>query len=133
MSVLLDTHVLLWWLAGGDRLSRRATAVIGSAAELFVSTISFWEVATLERRGRIALDRPMRRWAADLLVQPRLEVAPLAPETAIWASANLGDDFPGDPADRLIYASARALRVPLVSKDERLRSFRQDGDVDVIW
>jgi PIN domain nuclease of toxin-antitoxin system len=133
VTALLDTHVVLWWLAGGDRLSGPARSAIESAAQLFVSAISFWEVGTLERRGRISLDRPVRRWASDLLADPKVELAPLAPETAIWAGAELGDDFPGDPADRLIYATARSLRVPLVTKDERVRRFATGGDVRVVW
>ncbi|HET7028150.1 MAG TPA: type II toxin-antitoxin system VapC family toxin [Candidatus Limnocylindrales bacterium] len=133
MSALLDTHVVLWWLAGGERLSGPARTAISAAAQLFVSAISFWEVATLERRGRIVLDRPVRRWVADLLVDPRVELAPLAAETAIWAGSELGDEFPGDPADRLIYATARSLHVPLVSKDERVRGFAAQDDVRVIW
>jgi PIN domain nuclease of toxin-antitoxin system len=51
----------------------------------------------------------------------------------IWAGSELGGDFPGDPADRLIYATARSLRVPLVTKDERVRRFARGGDVRVVW
>ena len=134
MTVLLDTHVLLWWLAGGERLSDAARGQIESAPRALVSPISCWEVGTLERRGRIALDRPVRRWIADVLADPRIDLAPLTSEASGWAGAELGDAFAGDPADRLLYATARWLRVPFVSKDERIHAFATaEGDVHVVW
>ena len=60
-------------------------------------------------------------------------MAPLTIEAAAWAGV-LPATFPGDPIDRLLYATARDLRVPLVTKDDRLRSFaRAAGDIEVIW
>ena len=64
----------------------------------------------------------------------RSVTAPLTPEAAAWAGQLDRGTFPGDPADRLIYATARDLRVPLVSKDPRLRDYAdRAGDIDVIW
>lgn len=131
MTVLLDTHALLWWQAGGSRLSRTARRAIEEADTVLVSPLSCWEVVTLERLGRIALDRGSSRWVHDLYDTDRIRVAALSPEAAAWAGA-LGEDFTGDPIDRLLYATARDLRIPLVSKDERLREFAS-GDVRVVW
>lgn len=134
MTVLADTHVLLWWLAGGRRLSRVADRAIEGAAHVLVSPISCWEVGTLEQQGRVRLDRPVSSWVAALLDDPRTAVAALSAEAAAWAGSISDDRFPGDPADRLIYATARELRVPLVSKDERLHAFAAlDGAVRVVW
>jgi PIN domain nuclease of toxin-antitoxin system len=133
MTPLLDTHVVVWWQAGGDRLSTNAKRTIDAATALLVSPLSWWEVATLERLGRLDLDRAVSTWVRDLLQDPRITTAPLEPEAAVWAG-NLGADFPGDPIDRLIYATARDLRVPLISKDERLHGYaRGRGEVDVLW
>jgi len=64
----------------------------------------------------------------------RSVTAPLTPEAAAWAGSMEVRSFPGDPADRLLYATARDLRVPLISKDARLRRHADGaGDVDVIW
>ena len=64
----------------------------------------------------------------------RSVTAPLAPEAAAWAGSMDSRIFPGDPADRLLYATARDLRVPLISKDGRLRRHAEvTGEVDVIW
>jgi len=133
MTVLLDTHALLWWQAGGARLSRVAARAIDDAGTVYVSPLSCWEVATLHRQGRIALDREPVTWVQDLLREERIEVAPLTPEAAAWAGG-LGEAFTGDPVDRLLYAAARDLRIALVSKDDRLRDFAAiSGDVRVIW
>jgi PIN domain nuclease of toxin-antitoxin system len=131
MTVLIDTHALLWWQAGGARLSRTARRAIDEAETVLVSPLTCWEVATLERLGRIALDREATRWVHDLYETDRIGVADLSPAAAAWAGA-LGDAFTGDPIDRLLYATARDLRVPLVSKDERLHDFGS-GDVRVVW
>jgi len=133
VKVLIDTHVLLWWRAGGDRLTTEARTRLEGAQSVFVSPITFWEVATLLRQGRIALDRPLADWVVDLLAEPQVEVAHLSPGAAATAGV-LPATFPGDPADRLIYATAVELGTPLLSKDERVRSFAESArSVAVIW
>jgi PIN domain nuclease of toxin-antitoxin system len=90
-------------------------------------------VATLHRLGRLVLDREPSIWMRDVLGMDRLALAPLTPEAATWAGS-LDETFPGDPIDRLLYATARDLRLPLVSKDERLRAFAaRKRDVQIIW
>ena len=133
MSVLLDTHVVLWWQAGGDRLSSAATAAIDTADELLISPLTCWEIATLHRLGRIQLDRDPAQWISDLLTSDRIATAVLSPQAAAWAGS-LSDGFPGDPIDRLLYATALDLRVPFVSKDDRLRvAVTAIGSVRVVW
>lgn len=122
MTVLLDTHALVWWKAGGDRLSRAAARAIERADVVLVSPLSCWEVAALHRQGRLRLDREPVVWVRDLLRSERVAVADLTPEAAAWAGT-LGDEFPGDPIDRLLCATAQDLRVPMITKDERLREY----------
>jgi PIN domain nuclease of toxin-antitoxin system len=134
MTPLLDTHVLLWWLSDGERLSSAAAEAIAAADRVLVSPISCWEVGMLARSGRIDLDRPMASWVAALFADQRSGVAALSPEAAAWAGSLDEARFPGDPADRLIYATAREHRVPLISKDGRLRDYaRLNGDVELLW
>ena len=134
MTPLLDTHVLLWWLSGGQRLSAAAATAIDTAERVLVSPISCWEIGMLARAGRIELDRPIASWIARLFDDRRSAVAQLSPEAAGWAGALDEAAFPGDPADRLIYATAREHRIPLVSKAARIRSFAEvAGDVLVVW
>jgi PIN domain nuclease of toxin-antitoxin system len=114
------------------RLCCRARA-IDNAELLFLSPLTLWEVATLRRLGRITLDRELGVWSHDLLAQPRIATASLTPEAAAWAG-DLDDAFPGDPFDRLLYATGRDLRLPIVSKDERLRAYAaQSKEVQFVW
>jgi PIN domain nuclease of toxin-antitoxin system len=81
----------------------------------------------------VKLDREPTEWVRGLVREDRIVVAPLSIEAAAWAGS-LGGGFPDDPTDRLVYATARDLRIPFVSKDERLRDFAdRRGDVKVIW
>ena len=134
MNLLLDTHVILWWHSDGERLSGHVAEEIAKAERLLISPLSCWEITTLERQGRIALDRDGLQWTGDLMRLPRVVRADLSAEAAAWAGQLDAERFPGDPIDRLLYATARDLRVPIVSKDDRLRSYAATmGDVDVIW
>ena len=61
-------------------------------------------------------------------------LVPLTSEAAVWAGQLDRATFAGDPIDRLIYASAYDLRIPLVTKDEKLRAYAAlAGDLDVLW
>lgn len=125
MTPLLDTHLVLWWMAGeASRISRKALAAVGSdGVEPVVSAVTIWEAAI--KRGLGKLDAP-----ADLL--PRLEGAgvELLPITA--RHADLVASLPlhhRDPFDRLLVAQATLEGLPLVSDDEWVRRY----DIEVIW
>ena len=125
---------MVWWFGGRSRLSPTATTSIEDADRILISPISWWEIGLLARDGRIRLDRPVGHWIAVVMEDRRSVTAPLSPEAAAWAGQLDRTAFPGDPADRLIYATARDLRVPLVTKDGRLRQHAdRTGDIDVIW
>lgn len=84
----------------------------------------------LHVRGRISLDREVGRWVRQALAEPRVE--PLAPSAEVAVVAGLLDarSFPGDPVDRLIYATARAHGATLLTRDEAIRAF--DGQ-STLW
>lgn len=130
--ILVDTHVLLWWVADPSHLSRSASSALADDVPARVSPISFWELAMLEQRGRIAVDRDLVRWARDLLAAGKVAVTQVTPSAAI-AAARL-PAFHGDPADRIIYATARELGARLVTKDTRMREYADvHQDVTVVW
>ena len=130
-TVLLDTHVLLWWQAESDRLSKRAREQITTAGRVLVSPISCWEVAMLIDKQRVSLDRPTAVWVRDLFTS-NVSPADLTPGVAVAAAELV--DFHGDPADRFIYATARSLDCPLISQDQAVgRYARKDRSVSVIW
>ena len=119
--ILLDTHVLIWMVADSQRLSRIATAEIRTAQRaggVGISSITLWELASLVARGRIqaygTVDASVR-----LLIEG-VAVKPITPEIAAL-SAEFPDDFPRDPADRLIAATARAEGLLLLTRDQHMR------------
>lgn len=128
-TVLLDTHVLHWWASEPDRLSREATATLEQADELAVAAITWFELAWLAANERIALSIPVRSWLEGL--GARVRTAGITPAIADAAVA-LPSTFPGDPADRLIFATSIEHGWPLVSKDRRLRGHRGPGP-GVVW
>ncbi len=121
--IVLDTHAWLWWMSAPERLSRAAGDAIDEARSIGVSTLSAWEVAMLAVRKRIALDRDVGAWVRQALAEPRVEALAPTAEVAIAAALLDAKAFPGDPVDRLIYATARATSSRLVTRDEAIRTF----------
>lgn len=128
-AVLLDTHVVHWWSAEPKRVSAPAREALEKADELVVAAISWYELAWLARHERIVINIPIRSWLQGLAAQLRtIGVTPAIADTAVA----LPSSFPGDPADRLIYASAIEHGVKLVTKDRGIRDHDRRGSV-VIW
>lgn len=129
VTVLLDTHVLQWWSAEPDRLSPAASAAIGGADQLAVAAITWFELAWLARRERIVVTVPVRSWLDDLAADVRtVGITPAIADAAVA----LPSSFPGDPADRVIYATAVEHGWRLVTKDRRLRGHRHPRPV-TLW
>ena len=104
--ILLDTHVLVWLLWDDRRLGKQTHQVIDrswAAGEAAVSAVTFWEVAMLQGKGRLALLTDIGLWRLSLLEEGLVEIA-VDGEVAI--RAGLLPNLHGDPADRLIVATA---------------------------
>jgi PIN domain nuclease of toxin-antitoxin system len=117
-TIVLDSHAVHWWAAEPDRISRAATKALDEADELAVAAISWFELGWLAEHERIIVTIPIRSWLDQLAAQVR--TLPLTPAIAATAVA-LPSSFPGDPADRLIYATAIEHGLRLVTKDRKLR------------
>ena len=104
--ILLDTHVLLWRERGDRRLGHETRVLVerawreGAAA---VSAITFWEVAMRVQKGQLGFDLDPYDWRNDLLEQGLVEI-PI--DGLIALRAGLLADIHGDPADRIIVATA---------------------------
>lgn len=125
MNLLLDTHLLLWWMTGeASRISKKALAALGSdGIDPVVSAVTIWETAIKRDLGK--LEAP-----GDLLSQLEgagVELLPVTPRHADHvASLPLHHR---DPFDRLLVAQATLEGLPLVSDDERVRRY----DIEVVW
>ncbi len=120
--IVLDTHALIWWADADTKLSKKARQAARAEArrrELIASAISVFEIVTLERRGRLSFRTSAQEWLLDLRKLPELTIFPVSDEIAARAGG-LGGAFPGDPADRIIAATALALGTRLITQDAKL-------------
>ena len=109
-ALLLDTHVLIWWLIDPKRLSRKAYAQI-ERADVAVSVIALWEMLLKSERGRLHLPGDL----PTLIEAQGFRILPLRIDH-VQAAANLGA-MHGDPSDRMIVGTALAERLVLVTRD----------------
>lgn len=126
MSVLLDTHMWVWWLTSGSPLSRAERAALDAHAErreLFISAISLWEAQMLHAKRRLDLPLEFPDWLARAADERMLTVIPLD-VAVILALDALPASFHGDPADRLIVATARSRKLALATRDATIRKSR---------
>lgn len=119
--IVVDTHAWLWWVNGEAALSEPARRAIERGGTVGVASISAMEVAALVQRRRITLDSPVRSWIAQALALDGVSELPLTADIALEAGS-FDSDFVGDPADRIIYATAVATGSKLVTRDRFLRS-----------
>lgn len=130
LSLVLDTHVLIWWITNSDQLSKTQIAALERAdargEPLGVSAISFWETAKLVERGKLELQVPLDELFDDLEDHPSIRVLPMTPRIAL-ESTRLGAGFPSDPADQIIAATARVHGLRLITADARIRKSRVVG------
>ena len=127
--IVLDTHAWIWWATSAARLSAGARRAIDEATIVGVTAISTWEIAMLVEHGRLELDRPVLTWVKQALALPRVTFLELTVERAV-AAATLAELNEGDPADRMIVATAMSLRAPIVTKD---RAMRRCAAIRTIW
>src|SRR5262245_48195616 len=125
-QLLLDTHVWYWFAEGKkDRLARSVPGKIERAVgtgDAFISAISAWELGMLVSKRRLVLATDVANWIDATREPPGVQVADVTAEIALDASRLTGP-FHGDPADRLIVATARSLGAALVTCDERILAY----------
>lgn len=130
--ILLDTHALVWYLDNPEKLSQKGRKAIDTGLRnegAGIADITLWEIAMLVHKGRLTFDRDVEQWLADLSQLPNFKKFRISPPIAAL-SAHLPGTFHGDPADRLIVATALNLGAPLVTRDGQIRDYPH---VETIW
>jgi len=124
VKLLLDTHVLIWWLSDEEKLTASQVAALAASSEagepLGLASISLWEVAKLVELGRITLPVTVDDFLEGIEAHPGVRVLPLGARVAL-ESTRLGPRFHRDPADQIIAATARTHGLLLVTADRRIR------------
>lgn len=130
--IVVDTHVLLWSVIAPENLSAKAKKLLKQEEDkgrIFVSSISVWEIYLLVKKGRIRLSIDTDRWVEQLERLPFVEFISIDNRIAA-TSVTLPGEFHGDPADRIIVATAREMGVSLLTIDEKIRNYPH---VQTVW
>ena len=133
-GVLLDTHTWIWLFNGSTELSSDAIEQInfaGNKGKVFISAISVWELSMLVAKDRVNLSEPIHQWVKDSFSQPGVNLSSMLPEIAIESSF-LPGEFHGDPADRIIVATARINNLILLTRDQKILSYGEQGYVNCL-
>ncbi len=124
--ILLDTHALVWLDEGNSKLGKQALSLIDQSLQsktLFVASISFWEIAMLVAKGRLEMQMSVALWRQSLIENGLQEIA-LNGNIAIQSA--LLTNFHGDPADRIIVATAIESTLTLCTADQQILSWEQN-------
>ena len=131
--IVLDTHVLLWWVSDKSKLSKKALSLVNresrQADRVLVSSISTWEIAMLVNRSRLSLKIEVDDFITQLENLPAIQFLPITNRIAL-ASVGLPEPLHKDPADRLIIATAKVNNCKLITADEKILAY---DHVDAIW
>jgi PIN domain nuclease of toxin-antitoxin system len=126
LKVLLDTHIWIWWLLPNSPLpdrERQGLDRVAAGSGMYLPAICQWESQMLHAKGRIELPLPFPLWLRRATAPDMLTVLPLDAE-AVIAIGEVPDSFHGDPADRMIVATARAHDLPLATHDTAIKKSR---------
>ena len=125
-AAVLDTHVWVWASAGDSR----AEKIRDFQGQCMIASISLWEIAMLESKGRLRLRPSTEAWIQSNL-KPPMMLEQRSPAIAIESSRLT--EFHGDPADRIIVATAYVLGVPLITADEKIWKWNQNSHLIQIF
>ncbi len=133
-GLLLDTHTLIWFVSGCEKLNPKGLQAIESAIKqrtVYLSAISFWEIAMLAKKQRIILNEPILSWLKKAIKILGLRILEISPEVAV-ESIDLPGESHGDPADRMIIATARLYELKLVTRDAKILEYARAKYLQII-
>jgi PIN domain nuclease of toxin-antitoxin system len=133
LVIVLDTHVLIWWVNDRKQLSLTGKRAINKALkrgeEILISSISAWEITMLVKKDRLTLTMDVNDWIITTAAIEGVRYIPVDNIVAMQ-SVVLPGEFHADPADRMIVALARHYSAPLVTADKRILTYEH---VKTIW
>ena len=139
VGLVIDTHVWLWLESDPDRLGEPARSRIEQAArlgKLWVSVMSVWEIGMLVAKDRIRLSMPVDEWVRQASATPGMQMLGVIPEIALESTRLCPTDYASmdDPAwfDRLLMASARVHNLTLVTADEKILAYADQGHLKAL-
>ena len=124
-ALVIDTHVLLWTIFEPEQLKEDIKKHIALAQEnnqLFISSISLWEIAMLYFKKRISIYEPIKAFLESIVNIHGAIIKDISPEVAA-ESILLADGFHGDPADRIIVATTKVHGAVLLTRDHKILSW----------
>jgi len=125
--IVVDTQALVWMILAPKKLTRTASEAIASAETLVVPSICLWEISMLVHYGRLELPCPPLDWFNQICNLARISLQDITPSIAALSGSTA---MHGDPADRLVVATAKVLERPLITADRKIRDL---GLVPTIW
>jgi PIN domain nuclease of toxin-antitoxin system len=128
--ILVDTHILIWWVDGSNKLPsthEKGIKIAQASDGIAISIISLWEIAKKVENGKLTLTLPVGDWIDAAQRQPGIAILPLTPEI-ILDSTQLPNDYNktnSDPADQLIIATSRIENVELMTLDSKMLRYTE--------
>lgn len=132
--VLLDTHVIIWSLLKPTEISADIKKIIEAAQRdnrLFISSISLWEIAMLKSKKRINIYEPLKDFLQAITDIEGIRIIDILPDIAA-DSTSLTDNFHGDPADRIIAATALNEGAVLLTRDRQILLWADMGNIRAV-
>jgi len=129
--ILLDTHVVVWLVTVDRRLGKAAAAAILADPDRMVSAMISWDIAMRVDKRRIVIDEPLSDWLRIAFESTGVTEVPVTGEIARDAGS-LEGEIHGDPCDRIMIATARALSCPLLTADEKILAYAAAGHLQAI-
>ena len=126
-TLLIDTHIWLWWILGQSELPHKERAALDAMASAGsppgLAAISLWEAQMLMHKGRLKVGEPLTHWLPTAAAPEAVTLIAMDVRV-ILALDTLPGGFHGDPADRIIVATARSMGLPLATHDTNIRRSR---------
>ncbi|MFT6336078.1 MAG: PIN domain nuclease of toxin-antitoxin system [Saprospiraceae bacterium] len=119
-KLVVDTHYLIWDLQGNSRFETALPHLKKYGAEVYISSISFWELGMLVGKKKISLPYSIKQFFSDLIRLRGYKVLHMTPEISDLV-AQYANEINGDPADRVIVATALAYDAVLLTADGDLK------------